>query len=104
MYDASRKSRWRWPVALLLALALPDLAAGQATTPARPTVAVVQAGYRNRFGHPAEEVLTLYRERGIRIVASPACGAWQWQADGELGAVRGERDAARRYWQATPEP
>jgi len=70
----------------------------------RPTVAVVQAGYRNRFGHPAEEVPTLYRERGIRIVASPACGAWQWQADGELGAVRCERDAARRYWQATPEP
>ena len=42
MRDASRKSRWRSPVALLIALALPGLAAGQATTPARPTVAVIQ--------------------------------------------------------------
>ena len=46
----------------------------------RPGIAVVQAGYRNRFGHPAVEVLERYRERGTRIVASPACGAWQWHA------------------------
>jgi len=70
----------------------------------RPEVAVVQAGYRNRFGHPAAEVLARYRERGIRIVASPACGAWQWRADGEPGVARCERDAARRYWQAVPDP
>jgi len=70
----------------------------------RPAVAVVQAGYRNRFGHPAAEVLARYRERGIRIVASPACGAWQWRADGEPGVARCERDAARRYWQAVPDP
>ena len=63
----------------------------------RPTIAVFQAGYRNRFGHPAEEVLDRYRERGIAIVASPACGAWQWRAD---GAAAGEcqREVARRYW------
>ena len=63
-----------------------------------PKVAVFQAGYRNRFGHPAEEVLDRYRERGIAIVASPACGAWQWRADGVAeGAC--EREIARRYWQ-----
>ena len=63
----------------------------------RPGIAVFQAGYRNRFGHPAEEVLDRYRERGIAIVASPSCGAWQWRAD---GAAAGEcqRDVARRYW------
>jgi len=70
----------------------------------RPKVAVVQAGYRNRFGHPAAEVLARYRERGILVVASPACGAWQWPADSEPGVARCERDAARRYWQATPDP
>jgi competence protein ComEC len=63
----------------------------------RPTIAVFQAGYRNRFGHPAEEVLDRYRERGIAIVASPACGAWQWRTDGaEAGTC--QRDIARRYW------
>jgi len=38
-----------------------------------------------------------YRERGIAIVASPVCGAWQWRADG-LPAGTCERETARRYW------
>ena len=63
----------------------------------RPRIAVFQAGYRNRFGHPAEEVLDRYRERGIAIVASPACGAWQWPADGAAAGTC-ERDVGRRYW------
>jgi competence protein ComEC len=70
-----------------------------------PRIAVFQAGYRNRFGHPAAEVLERYRERGIQVVASPACGAWQWRADGpDDGSC--ERDVARRYWQhpGDPEP
>ncbi|MEO7116400.1 MAG: DNA internalization-related competence protein ComEC/Rec2 [Caldimonas sp.] len=64
----------------------------------RPSIAVFQAGYRNRFGHPAAEVLERYRARGIRIVASPACGAWQWRADGPPEGTC-ERVAMRRYWQ-----
>jgi competence protein ComEC len=60
-----------------------------------PRTAVFQAGYRNRFGHPAAEVLQRYRDRGIEIVASPACGAWQWPADGDAFC---ERDRSRRYW------
>ena len=63
----------------------------------RPRIAVVQAGYRNRFGHPAAEVLERYRARGIALVASPACGAWQWRAQGPAGGSC-ERDVARRYW------
>jgi competence protein ComEC len=61
-----------------------------------PGVAVVQAGYRSRFGHPAPVVVERLAQRGITIVASPACGAWRWQSD-RPGAVC-ERDAARRYW------
>ncbi len=62
-----------------------------------PKIAVFQAGYRNRFGHPAADVLERYRTRGIAIVASPACGAWQWTAGG-ASAGECERDAARRNW------
>nr|HET7859738.1 DNA internalization-related competence protein ComEC/Rec2 [Caldimonas sp.] len=62
-----------------------------------PRIAVFQAGYRNRFGHPAADVVERYRERGIAVVATAACGAWQWRADGpEDGSC--ERDVARRYW------
>jgi competence protein ComEC len=62
-----------------------------------PAAAVFQAGYRNRFGHPAPEVLARYRARGITIVQSPDCGAWRWLAADPLPGVC-ERDAARRYW------
>ncbi len=64
-----------------------------------PRIAVFQAGYRNRFGHPAPDVLQRYRERGIAIVASPACGAWQWPAAGPA-AGSCERDTHRHYWHA----
>ena len=67
----------------------------------RPATAVFQAGYRNRFGHPAPDVLQRYRERGIVLQTSPACGAWRWQSEGPAeGAC--QRDAVRRYWHHQP--
>ena len=63
----------------------------------RPSVAVFQAGYRNRFGHPAADVLERYRQRGIVVVASPWCGAWTWSA-GDTSAGRCLRQTERRYW------
>jgi len=67
----------------------------------QPRVAVFQAGYRNRFGHPAPEVLQRYVERGIEIDATPSCGAWRWDAAASITGPRTgicQRDAARRYW------
>ena len=64
-----------------------------------PQLAVFQAGYRNRFGHPAPDVLARYRERGIAIVTSPQCGAWQWRGGAAAPAdAVCQRDAVRRYW------
>ncbi|OYY61722.1 MAG: hypothetical protein B7Y51_09685, partial [Burkholderiales bacterium 28-67-8] len=66
-----------------------------------PRVAVFQAGHHNRYGHPADEVLRRYEERGIARFDSPHCGAWAWHSD-SLGQARVSglcvRDAARRYW------
>ncbi|WP_235537968.1 DNA internalization-related competence protein ComEC/Rec2 [Pelomonas sp. Root1217] len=62
----------------------------------RPSVGVVQAGYRSRFGHPAPPVLARYQAAGIAVVASPACGAWQWQSATLEHSC--ERDLRRRYW------
>lgn len=60
-----------------------------------PRVAVVQAGYRNRFGHPVDEVLRRLHARGAVVHISPACGAWRW-----VGTAQGvcQRDTVRRYW------
>jgi competence protein ComEC len=64
----------------------------------QPNLAVFQAGYRNRFGHPANEVLGRYRERSIAEIDSPSCGAWSWQGQSEANAAVCQRQSNRRYW------
>ena len=61
-----------------------------------PRVAVVQAGYRNRFGHPAPTVVARYAARGVTLVRSDRCGAWTWRAND--GSMTCQREIARRYW------
>jgi competence protein ComEC len=62
-----------------------------------PRWAWVQAGYRNRFGHPASEVVARYRLRHIEVVDSAHCGAMHWHSD-RSGVMQCERAQARRYW------
>jgi competence protein ComEC len=64
----------------------------------QPDVAVFQAGYRNRFGHPANEVVSRYRARNITEIDSPGCGAWSWQGQSEANAAVCQRQSNRRYW------
>ena len=63
----------------------------------KPQVAWVQAGYRNRYGHPAEPVLVRYADQGIRVLDSPHCGAALWQS-AKPKDVRCQREEALRYW------
>lgn len=66
----------------------------------RADVAVVQSGYRNRFGHPAPEVVRRLLRNTGGVQASPSCGAWSWSS-GEAGTgAQGRcwREQARRYW------
>ena len=63
----------------------------------QPQWALVQAGYRSRFGHPAPPVLARYEERGIRVLDSAHCGAATW-ASARPDEVTCQREAALRYW------
>ena len=63
----------------------------------KPRFALVQSGYRNRFGHPAPSVLVRYAERQIEVLDSPHCGAMHWQSAQPM-AVKCERQASLRYW------
>jgi competence protein ComEC len=63
----------------------------------KPDVAVVQAGYRNRFQHPVAQVMQRYRERGIRIVRSDRCGAAKWQSQAPK-EVSCQRVTHQKYW------
>jgi competence protein ComEC len=63
----------------------------------QPTLALAQAGYRNRFGHPAAPVLARYRERGIEVFTSPSCGAASWDS-ARPARVHCQREVSLRYW------
>lgn len=63
----------------------------------QPSLAIVQSGYRNRYGHPAESVMQRYAERQIQVVATPECGAVYWQSV-NAHQVRCNRQVQQRYW------
>jgi competence protein ComEC len=69
----------------------------------QPTWALAQAGYRNRFGHPATVVVSRYRAEGIAWADSAHCGAATWRSD-EPHALRCERAENPRYWHHMPPP
>ncbi|MCO5976113.1 DNA internalization-related competence protein ComEC/Rec2 [Ideonella oryzae] len=64
-----------------------------------PRVAVMQLGYRNRFGHPHPEIWDRYIQDGIDVVRTDHCGAWLWDGDGASCT----RNVRRHYWQWMPE-
>ena len=63
-----------------------------------PSVAIVQAGYRNRFGHPRPDVLRRYSDLGGLVVQTPRCGASTWHSE-QPNLVQCERNLRQRYWQ-----
>ena len=65
-----------------------------------PRVALVQAAYRSRYGHPAPDVVARYDERRIELVRTDRCGAWSWRSDQAQG--RCERAERHRYWMTVP--
>ena len=67
----------------------------------RPQVALVQAGYRNRFGHPTAAVVQRYAAVGAQVVATPQCGAARWRSEAPA-QVACTRQQAPRYWQSRP--
>ncbi len=64
----------------------------------QPVVAVVQSGYRNRFNHPAPEVLWRLRSHVAQVRTIPACGAWRWAAGETAASGTCQRQTAPRYW------
>ncbi|WP_416548870.1 DNA internalization-related competence protein ComEC/Rec2 [Limnohabitans sp. DCL3] len=62
-----------------------------------PRWGLLQAGYRNRYGHPAPEVVARYQTLGIGLVDSTRCGAATWRSH-LPGQVQCERTLRQRYW------
>ena len=62
-----------------------------------PRLALLQVGYRNRFGHPAEMVRARYQERHIKVLDLPRCGAIGWQSVRPQESSC-QRQMLARYW------
>ena len=63
----------------------------------QPRIALVQAGYRNRFGHPAREVMARYAQRDVRVIENVRCGAATWRSR-RPDEIECERERRARYW------
>jgi competence protein ComEC len=63
-----------------------------------PRWAVVPAGYRNRFGHPAREVLERYGAAGVPVLRTDLDGAVHIVLKQNFTRVEAERALRPRYW------
>lgn len=59
---------------------------------------IFPVGYRNRFGHPKEEVVARYLQSGARLHRTDADGAVRVSLDSASIGFRHERAERRRYW------
>ena len=64
-----------------------------------PRYAVFTVGYRNRFGHPREEVVERYRAIGSELLRSDKDGAIVVEMDTQNISVERYRKSHARYWQ-----
>jgi len=69
-----------------------------------PTLAIVTAGYRNRFGHPKPEIVERYSNRGIRVLRTDDEGAIELRLNSEGPRAQGYRARDRHYWREAPQP
>ena len=70
----------------------------------RPDIAVVSAGFRNRWGQPAQAVTDRWRRAGARVINSADAGGISQRLCVDTGPqrLRATRFARRRVWHAAP--
>jgi len=64
----------------------------------RPSLAIVQSGYLNRFGHPRPDVLARYDARGIEVLRNDRDGAVTVTMGRDGLGIDRYRTSHRRYW------
>jgi competence protein ComEC len=67
-----------------------------------PDLALVSAGYRNRFGHPRPGIVQRYVERGITLFGTAPEGALAVRFDGGVPTAARERRLRDAWWREHP--
>jgi competence protein ComEC len=70
----------------------------------RPRLAVAAAGYRNRFGHPAADVLARYAAVGARVLRTDRDGAVTLRLAPDGLRIETQRARRARYWHVPAPP
>ena len=68
-----------------------------------PKLALINAGYRNRFGHPREAVLARYAERSIPVMRTDWHGAIRLNSVDGISKIEKARETRQRYWVDRPD-
>ena len=65
-----------------------------------PKLALIPAGYRNRFGHPKDKVLARYKSLGVEVMGTVGSGAITVKFPAGEGSyeVEAYREKVRRFW------
>jgi competence protein ComEC len=67
-------------------------------TAVQPQFVIVSAGYRNRFGHPKQEILQRYEAADMAIYRNDRDGAVTFRFDARGVRAEAYREEAKRYW------
>ncbi len=63
-----------------------------------PDIAIIPAGYRNRFNLPNQDIISRYREHGTRLLNTAESGAIHVNATQAGIQVMTHREKQRRFW------
>ncbi len=66
----------------------------------QPRYAIVQAGWKNQYGHPHPHVVERYKARGVELFNTAQTGAMQWifkQSESSPALILAS-EARQRYW------
>jgi competence protein ComEC len=69
-----------------------------------PKIALINVGYRNRFGHPRDAVLARYLDKNIPVYRTDWHGAVILNSSDGFATIEKMRETRQRYWVDRPDP
>ncbi len=101
--EAEQRLLQRYPSLPVTALVVPHHGSRSSSTPSfvqalHPAIAIISAGYRNRFGHPKHSILARYAHAGSQLWRTDEDGAITLTISAQGVKVTAAREQGRRYW------
>lgn len=69
-----------------------------------PTLGIISAGYRNRYGHPHHDVVQRYRQQEVELASTASSGSLRITIDRNGWQKEAFRHTKQRFWQHQKKP